>query len=184
MSRIGKLPISVPEGVTFEVSDDNLVTVKGKLGELHQQVDPAITFELEDGTITVKRASESKDHRSKHGLYRSLVSNMLQGVSEGFKTVQELVGVGYKVEVKGQVLDFALGFSHHVYLVLPEEIKAEAVAERGKNPTLTMTSHDKQLLGQVAAKIRSLRKPEPYKGKGIKFQGEVLRKKVGKSAAK
>lgn len=184
MSRIGKLPISVPEGVTFEVSNDNLVTVKGKLGELHQQVDPAITFELEDGTITVKRASESKDHRSKHGLYRSLVSNMLQGVSEGFKTVQELVGVGYKVDVQGQVLDFALGFSHHVYFVLPDEIKAEAVAERGKNPTLTLTSHDKQLLGQVAAKIRSLRKPEPYKGKGIRFQGEVLRKKVGKSAAK
>lgn len=184
MSRIGKLPISVPEGVTFEVSNDNLVTVKGKLGELHQQVDPAITFELEDGTITLKRASESKDHRSKHGLYRSLVSNMLQGVSEGFKTVQELVGVGYKVDVQGQVLDFALGFSHHVYFVLPDEIKAEAVAERGKNPTLTLTSHDKQLLGQVAAKIRSLRKPEPYKGKGIRFQGEVLRKKVGKSAAK
>lgn len=184
MSRIGKLPISVPEGVTFEVSNDNLVTVKGKLGELHQQVDPAITFELEDGTITVKRASESKDHRSKHGLYRSLVSNMLQGVSEGFKTVQELVGVGYKVDVQGQVLDFALGFSHHVYFVLPDEIKAEAVAERGKNPTLTLTSHDKQLLGQVAAKVRSLRKPEPYKGKGIRFQGEELRKKVGKSAAK
>ena len=184
MSRIGKLPISLPEGVSFDVSNDNLVTVKGKLGELQQQVDPAITFELEEGTITVNRASESKDHRSKHGLYRALVANMIHGVTEGYKTVQELVGVGYKVEVKGQVLDFALGFSHHVFFVLPEEVKAEAVIERGKNPTLTMTSHDKQLLGQVAAKVRSLRKPEPYKGKGIRFQGEVLRKKVGKTAAK
>lgn len=184
MSRIGKLPISVPAGVTVEVSKENLVTVKGKLGELQQQVDPAITFKIEDGTITLDRATESKDHRSKHGLYRSLVSNMIQGVTEGFKTVQELVGVGYKVDVKGQVLDFALGYSHHIYFVLPEEVKAEAIAERGKSPTLTMTSHDKQLLGQVAAKVRSLRKPEPYKGKGIKFQGEELRKKVGKSAAK
>lgn len=184
MSRIGKLPISVPAGVTIEVSKDNLVTVKGKLGELTQQVDPAITLKQEEGTLTLERASESKDHRSKHGLYRSLISNMVQGVSEGYKTVQELVGVGYKAEVKGQVIDFSLGFSHHVYFVLPPEIKAEAVAERGKNPVLTMTSHDKQLLGQVAAKVRSLRKPEPYKGKGIKFQGEELRKKVGKAAAK
>ena len=184
MSRIGKLPISVPAGVTVEVSNENLVTVKGKLGELTQQVDPAITLKQEDGTITLERASESKDHRSKHGLYRSLIANMIQGVSEGYKTVQELVGVGYKAEVKGQVIDFSLGFSHHVYFVLPPEVKAEAQAERGKNPVLTMTSHDKQLLGQVAAKIRSLRKPEPYKGKGIKFQGEELRKKVGKTAAK
>lgn len=184
MSRIGKLPIPVVSGVTVEVSKENLVTVKGKLGELQQQVDPAITIKIEDETVTLDRTTESKDHRSKHGLYRSLISNMIQGVSEGFKTVQELVGVGYKVEVKGQLLDFALGFSHHVYFVLPAEIKAEAVAERGKNPILTMTSHDKQLLGQVAAKVRSLRKPEPYKGKGIKFQGEELRKKVGKSAAK
>jgi large subunit ribosomal protein L6 len=184
MSRIGKLPISVPAGVTIEVSDDNLVTVKGKLGELKQQLDPAITIKQEDGTLTLDRASESKDHRSKHGLYRSLISNMVQGVSEGYKTVQELVGVGYKAEVQGQVIDFSLGFSHHVYFVLPEEIKAEAQAERGKNPVLIMTSHDKQLLGQVAAKIRSLRKPEPYKGKGIRFKGEELRKKVGKTAAK
>lgn len=184
MSRIGKLPISVPAGVTIEVSDDNLVTVKGKLGELKQQLDPAITVKQEDGTLTLDRASESKDHRSKHGLYRSLISNMVQGVSEGYKTVQELVGVGYKAEVQGQVIDFSLGFSHHIYLVLPEEIKAESLVERGKNPVLTMTSHDKQLLGQVAAKIRSLRKPEPYKGKGIRFKGEELRKKVGKTAAK
>jgi large subunit ribosomal protein L6 len=184
MSRIGKLPISVPAGVTVEVSKSNLVTVKGKLGELQQQLDPAITIKIEDGTITVNRASESKDHRSKHGLYRSLISNMIEGVSVGFKTVQELVGVGYKAEIKGQVLDLALGFSHHVFFVLPPEIKAEAVAERGKKPTLTMTSHDKQLLGQVAAKIRSLRKPEPYKGKGVRFKGEELRKKAGKTAAK
>lgn len=184
MSRIGKLPVPVTAGVTVEVSKENLVTVKGKLGELQQQVDPAITIKIEDGTVTLDRTTESKDHRSKHGLYRSLISNMIQGVSEGYKTVQELVGVGYKVEVRGQVLDFALGFSHHVYFVLPVEVKAVAVAERGKSPTLTMTSHDKQLLGQVAAKVRSLRKPEPYKGKGIRFQGEELRKKVGKSAAK
>jgi len=184
MSRIGKLPISVPTGVTVEVSKENLVTVKGKLGELQQQLDPAITLKIEDGTINVNRASEAKDHRAKHGLYRALIANMIEGVSEGYKTVQELVGVGYKVDVKGQVLDFALGFSHHVFFVLPPEVKAEAVSERGKNPTLIMTSHDKQLLGQVAAKVRSLRKPEPYKGKGIKFQGEVLRKKAGKTAAK
>lgn len=185
MSRIGKLPISIPAGVTVEVSNTNLVTVKGKLGELQQQVDPAISFKIEEGLVTLDRASESKDHRSKHGLYRSLVSNMIQGVSEGFKTVQEFVGVGYKVEIMADgVLDFSLGFSHHVFFVLPPEIKAEAVAERGKNPTLTMTSYDKQLLGQVAAKIRSFRTPEPYKGKGIRFKGEVLRKKVGKSASK
>lgn len=184
MSRIGKLPISVPSGVTIEVSKDNVVTVKGKLGELNQQVDPGISIKQEDGTIKLDRVSESKDHRSKHGLYRSLISNMVQGVSEGYKIVQELVGVGYKAEVKGQVIDFSLGFSHHVYFVLPPEIKAEAQVERGKNPVLTMTSYDKQLLGQVAAKIRSLRKPEPYKGKGIKFKGEQLRKKVGKAAAK
>lgn len=184
MSRIGKLPISVPAGVTIEVSEDNVVTVKGKLGELKQQLDPAITLKQEEGNLSLERASESKDHRSKHGLYRSLVANMVQGVSEGYTTVQELVGVGYKAEVNGQVIDFSLGFSHHVFFVLPPEIKAEAVAERGKNPTLTMTSHDKQLLGQVAAKIRSLRKPEPYKGKGIRFKGEELRKKVGKTAAK
>ena len=184
MSRIGKNPVTVPAGVTIEVSDANIVTVKGKLGELHQEVDPAITLKIEDGTVTLDRASESKDHRSKHGLYRSLVSNMVQGVSEGYTSVQELVGVGYKVEVKGQVLDFALGFSHHVYFVLPVEVTADATAERGKVPTLTMKSCDKQLLGQVAAKVRSLRKPEPYKGKGIRFKGEVLRKKVGKTAAK
>lgn len=184
MSRIGKLPVSVPADVTVKVSDSNLVTVKGKLGELQQQVDPAISLKIEDGSISFERASDSKDHRAKHGLYRALFANMVKGVTEGYKTVQEFVGVGYKVDVKGQMLDLSLGFSHHIFFVLPPEIKAEAVAVRGKNPTLTMSSIDKQLLGQVAAKIRSLRKPEPYKGKGIKFQGEVLRKKAGKTAAK
>lgn len=184
MSRIGKLAIKVPAGVSVQVSETNLVTVKGKLGELTQQVDPNISVTVEADEIKVDRANETKDVRAKHGLYRSLIANMVQGVSEGFKTVQEFVGVGYKVEVQGNVLDMSLGFSHHILFALPPEIKAEAVTERGKNPTLTMTCHDKQLLGQVAAKIRSLRKPEPYKGKGIKFQGEVLRKKLGKSASK
>jgi large subunit ribosomal protein L6 len=184
MSRIGKLPISLPEGVTFEVSEDNIVTVKGKLGELNQKVDPAISIEQDNGLITLKRASDSKDHTSKHGLYRSLIFNMVKGVSEGYKTVQEMVGVGYKAEVKGQVVDFSLGYSHHIFFELPPEISVEAQVERGKNPTLIMKSHDKQLLGQVAAKIRSLRKPEPYKGKGIMFKGENIRRKIGKKAAK
>ncbi len=184
MSRIGKLPITIPQGVEVKVSDDNVVTVKGKLGELHQKLDPAITVEIKDGTIQLNRATESKDHKSKHGLYRSLLNNMVIGVSQGFTTEQEFVGVGYKVEAKGQLLDLSLGYSHHIYLELPPEIKAEAVSERGKNPLLKMQSADKQLLGQVAAKIRSLRKPEPYKGKGIRFKGEVLRRKAGKAAEK
>ncbi|MBN1651337.1 MAG: 50S ribosomal protein L6 [Bacteroidales bacterium] len=184
MSRIGKLAITIPAGVTVEVDKANRVTVKGKLGELQQQLDPNISVTIEGSELTVNRSDESKDVRSKHGLYRSLIANMVEGVSEGFKTVQEFVGVGYKVEVQGQVLDMALGYSHYILFTLPPEIKAEATAERGKNPRLIMRSHDKQLLGQVAAKIRSLRKPEPYKGKGIKFEGEVLRKKAGKTASK
>ena len=182
MSRIGKLPISIPEGVQATVSEDNVVTVKGKLGELQQSIDPAITLKIEDGTIRLDRTSESKDHKSKHGLYRALIANMVQGVSEGFKIVQEMVGVGYKANVQGQVLELSVGFSHNIFLALPPEIKVEAVTERGKNPLITLTSHDKQLVGQVAAKIRSLRKPEPYKGKGIKFQGEEIRRKAGKTA--
>ena len=181
MSRIGKMPITLPEGVDVNISKENIVKVKGKLGELEQLVDPAITVKVEEGKIVLERASELKDHKAKHGLYRSLISNMVQGVSEGFTTVQELVGVGYKAEAKGQLLDLSLGFSHHIYLELPPEIKVETVNERGKNPLLKMSSIDKQLLGQVAAKIRSFRKPEPYKGKGIKFQGEELRKKAGKA---
>lgn len=183
MSRIGKLPISLPAGVQVSVSDDNLVTVKGSLGELKQQVHPDITIEVNDGQLTVNRPSDERQHRSMHGLYRALLANMVKGVSEGFKTVQELVGVGYKAQATGQVLELTLGYSHYVVIEMPPEIKVETLTERGKNPTITMTSHDKQLLGQVAAKIRSLREPEPYKGKGIRFQGEEIRRKAGKAAA-
>jgi large subunit ribosomal protein L6 len=183
MSRIGKLPISLPEGVQVSVSKDNLVTVKGKLGELQQQIDPNISLKIEDGTVELDRATESKDHRAKHGLYRSLVSNMVKGVSEGYTIVQELVGVGYKADAKGQVLELALGYSHNIVFELPQEVKVETLTERGKPPTITLKSIDKQLIGQVAAKIRSLRKPEPYKGKGIRYKGEEIRKKAGKAAA-
>jgi large subunit ribosomal protein L6 len=183
MSRIGRLPISLPEGVTINISDENLVTIKGKLGELHQKVDPGISVKTEDGNIVLARATEQKDHKAKHGLYRSLISNMVKGVSEGYTIQQELIGVGYKVEAKGQVLEFSLGYSHNVVMELPPEINVETLTERGKSPTITLKSIDKQLIGQVAAKIRSLRKPEPYKGKGIIYKGEVIRKKAGKSAA-
>jgi len=183
MSRIGKLPITLPDGIQIEVSDTNLVTIKGKLGELHQQVDPKFKVKTEDGQIQIERSDEQKDTKSKHGLYRALLSNMVQGVNEGFTIVQELVGVGYKADVKGQVLELSLGYSHNIVFELPPEVDIDAKSERGKNPTITMKSIDKQLLGQVAAKIRSFRKPEPYKGKGIIFQGEVIRKKAGKAAA-
>ncbi|MBN2173116.1 MAG: 50S ribosomal protein L6 [Bacteroidales bacterium] len=183
MSRIGKLPIAIPAGVEIKVNDENIVTVKGKLGELHQKLDPAITVKIEDGQLTLSRATEEKDHKSKHGLYRALINNMVQGVSEGFTIMQELVGVGYKVEAKGQLLELSLGFSHNVVFELPPEINVESKTERGKNPTIIMKSIDKQLLGQAAAKLRSLRKPEPYKGKGILYKGEVIRKKAGKAAA-
>jgi large subunit ribosomal protein L6 len=182
MSRIGKMPISLPEGVEVNITDTNLVKVKGKLGELEQLVDHAITVKVDNGNVVLERATEKKDHKSKHGLYRALISNMIEGVTKGFTTVQELVGVGFKAEAKGQLLDLSLGYSHHIYLELPPEIKIETVSERGRNPMIKMASIDKQLIGQVAAKIRSLRKPEPYKGKGIKFQGEELRKKAGKAA--
>ncbi|RLD34168.1 MAG: 50S ribosomal protein L6 [Bacteroidetes bacterium] len=182
MSRIGKLPITLPDGVEISVSDTNLVKVKGKLGELEQLVDPGIEVKVEDGTITLKRATESKDHKSKHGLYRSLINNMVHGVSEGIEIVLELVGVGYRAEAKGQLLDLALGHSHHIFMELPPEVSVETVSERGKNPIIKLKSFDKQLIGQVAAKIRSQRPPEPYKGKGVKYQGEELRKKAGKSA--
>ena len=183
MSRIGKLPIVIPEGVEINITDSNMVKVKGKLGELEQLVDPAIKVKVDEGNIVLERPTESKDHKSKHGLYRALINNMVKGVTNGYTVVQELVGVGYKAEVRGQVLDLTLGFSHHIVLELPAEIKIEAKSERGKKPTITMTSIDKQLLGQVAAKIRSFRKPEPYKGKGIRFKGEEIRKKLGKAAA-
>lgn len=183
MSRIGKLPITVPEGVQVEISEENLVTVKGKLGQLSQAVHPDIKVELNEGKLTVARPSDEKNHRSMHGLYRSLLANMVKGVSEGFTIQQELVGVGYKAQANGQMLELSLGFSHNLVFELPPEIKVEALTERGKNPIITLKSFDKQLLGQVAAKIRSYRRPEPYKGKGIRFVGEELRRKAGKAAA-
>ena len=183
MSRVGKLPITVPDGVQVTISKENLVTVKGKLGELSQAVHPEIKVELNEGKLQVTRPSDERQHRSMHGLYRALLANMVKGVSEGFTIQQELVGVGYKAEANGQTLHLTLGYSHYIIIELPEEIKVEAVTERGKNPIVTLKSYDKQLLGQVAAKIRSYRKPEPYKGKGIRFVGEELRRKAGKAAA-
>jgi large subunit ribosomal protein L6 len=183
MSRIGKLPVSVPKGVQIEISEKNLVSVKGPKGALEQQIDPDIKVKFENGTIELERPTEQKRHKSLHGLYIALIANMVHGVSEEFKIVQELVGVGYKAVAKGQLLELSLGYSHNVVVVLPEEIKVTTVTERGKNPIITLTSIDKQLLGQIAAKIRSLRKPEPYKGKGIKFQGEEIKRKAGKAAA-
>jgi large subunit ribosomal protein L6 len=183
MSRIGNAPVEVPAGVEVKI-DNGIVTVKGPKGELTQDVDTALTVELNNNEVVVKRHTEQKDHKAKHGLYRSLISNMVEGVSKGFKTQQELVGVGYRASNQGQKLELLLGFSHGIVFELPEEIKVTCESERGKNPIVTLESHDKQLIGHVAAKIRSLRKPEPYKGKGIKFVGEQLRRKAGKSAAK
>ena len=184
MSRIGKMPISLPKGVEVKISDNNVVTVKGPLGELSQQINPLISVKLEDGVLHFDRPSDSKEHKAMHGPYRALVANMVKGVSEGFKTVQEVIGVGYKVQATGNVMEMDLGYSHKIFFELAPEIKVETVTEKGKNPIITMTSCDKQILGQAAAKIRSLRKPEPYKGKGIRFQGEEVRKKAGKAAAK
>ena len=184
MSRIGKLPVSVPQGVSVTMGDDHVITVKGPLGTLTQKVDPDIDVTVEGGEIKVSRPTEQPRHRSMHGLYRALINNMVTGVSTGFTIKQELVGVGYRAEVKGQILEFSLGYSHGIHLMLPDEITATVeVVRKGANPILTLKSHDKQLLGMVAAKIRSLRKPEPYKGKGIKFVGERLRRKAGKSAS-
>ncbi|HXI01087.1 MAG TPA: 50S ribosomal protein L6 [Sphingobacteriaceae bacterium] len=184
MSRIGKAPITIPSGVSISVSSDNLVTVKGPKGELTQQVDSEMILSEEEGNFIVKRPSEQKRHKALHGLYRSLINNMVTGVTEGYKSEQELVGVGYRATNQGNTLDLVLGYSHHYVFELPKEIKVVTTAEKGKNPTIILESIDKQLLGQVAAKIRSLRAPEPYKGKGIKFVGEQLRRKAGKSAAK
>jgi len=184
MSRIGILPIDIPAGVTIEVDKDNLVTVKGSKGELTQQVDKNITVKVEDNKLNVSRSTEQKDHKAKHGLYRSLINNMVTGVSEGYTIKQELVGVGYRAEVKGNNrLELSLGFSHDIFIQMPAEVKVEAVTERRANPVITLTSIDKQLIGEVAAKIRSFRPPEPYKGKGIKFVGEQLRRKAGKAAS-
>ena len=180
MSRIGKSPVAIPEGVTVEIND-NVITVKGKQGELTQQFD-AVSVKVEEGNVIVERPSDAKDHRAKHGLYRALISNMIEGVSKGWTKELELVGVGYRASNQGQKLDLAVGFSHNIVLDIAPEVKVETVSEKGKNPIVKLSSHDKQLVGQVAAKIRSFRKPEPYKGKGIKFVGEQIRRKAGKSA--
>ncbi|MDE7180181.1 MAG: 50S ribosomal protein L6 [Muribaculaceae bacterium] len=181
MSRIGKSPIAIPAGVTVQVKD-NKVTVKGPKGELSQEVNPNIEVKVEDGHIVVTRPNDERENRAMHGLYRALIHNMVVGVSEGYKKEMELVGVGYRATSSGQVLELALGYSHAIFIKLPKEVKVEAKTERNKNPLIILESSDKQLLGQVCAKIRSLRKPEPYKGKGIKFVGEVIRRKSGKSA--
>ena len=184
MSRIGKLPINLPAGVSVSVSKDNTVTLKGPKGELSQHVNPAIKIEVEDGVLTVTRENDEKQNRAFHGLYRSLLNNMIVGVSEGFKKELELVGVGYRVTNEGQLLELSLGYTHAIFMQLPKEIKVETKMERNKNPLIILESSDNQLLGQVCAKIRSFRKPEPYKGKGIRFVGEVVRRKSGKSAGK
>tara|TARA_B100000900_G_scaffold180677_1_gene153224 strand:- start:1087 stop:1641 length:555 start_codon:yes stop_codon:yes gene_type:complete len=183
MSRIGNAPVTIPEGV--EISQANgIVTVKGKKGELSQEFDEAISMKIEDNIVTFSRNSNAPEFRSKHGLYRALMSNMITGVSEGFKKELQVIGVGYRAVAKGQLLELALGYSHAVVLEIPAEIKVSAQTEKGKAPIVTLESHDKQLLGQVASKIRSLRKPEPYKGKGIRYMGEEVRRKAGKAAAK
>jgi large subunit ribosomal protein L6 len=184
MSRIGKAPITLPAGVELKVSNGNVITVKGPKGELQQQVDADIKVSVENNEILVTRPTDQKRHKAMHGLYRALISNMVTGVTAGYKVQQELVGVGYKAANDGNVLDLTLGYSHHIYFEVPKEISVKTEQEKGKNPIITLESCDKQLIGQVAAKIRSLRKPEPYKGKGIKFVGEQLRRKAGKTASK
>ena len=180
MSRIGKAPINLPSGITIDVSKGNLVTVKGPKGELQQQVDPDLGIGVEDGVITVTRPTDSKRHRSMHGLYRSLINNMITGVNEGYKLDLEVVGVGYRAENKGQLLILTVGYSHPIYFVIPDEVKVTTTTEKGKAPVVTLESIDKQLVGQVAAKIRAFRKPEPYKGKGVRYSDEVIRRKEGK----
>ncbi len=181
MSRIGFKPITIPEGVTVDIKD-NMITVKGKLGELTQEIKGGIEFDIKDGVIRVKRPSDSKKHKAFHGLYRSLLFNMIEGVSKGWTKELELVGVGYKASSQGQILDLSLGFSHNIMIELPKEVKVETVSEKGKNPIVKLTSFDKQLIGHIAAKIRSFRKPEPYKGKGVRYVGEEIRRKAGKTA--
>src|SRR5210317_2182594 len=180
MSRIGKNPVVIPDGVTVDIQND-LITVKGKLGELTQEYS-GVSIKVDEGTVVVERPSDSKEHRSKHGLYRSLINNMVKGVSNGWTKQLELVGVGFRATNQGQKLDLAIGFSHNIVLDIAPEVKIETISEKGKNPIVKLTSHDKQLVGQVAAKIRGFRKPEPYKGKGVRFVGEQIRRKAGKSA--
>ena len=184
MSRIGNLPIQVPAGVTVNISNSNQVSVKGPKGELLQEVNKDIKVELENGSVSLSRPTDQKRHRAMHGLYRSIINNMVIGVSEGYKIDLELVGVGFRASNQGQILDLAIGFSHNILLMVPKEVKLTTETVKGKNPIITLESSDKQLIGHVAAKIRSLRKPEPYKGKGIRFVGEEIRRKAGKAAAK
>lgn len=184
MSRVGKAPISVPGNVTVDVNKSNIVTVKGPKGELSQQVDTDLKVIVEDGELRVERPTDQKRHKAMHGLYRSLLSNMVKGVSEGFTKELELVGVGYRTSNMGNLLEIAVGYSHPIYFYVPDEINVETASEKGKAPLITLTCHDNQLLGQVAAKIRSFRKPEPYKGKGIRFKNEQIRRKAGKAAGK
>jgi len=184
MSRIGNAPINVPEGVEVNVSNENVVNVKGKLGELFEKVNSSIKVTVENGEIVLSRPNDEKENRSMHGLYRALINNMVVGVTTGYVIEQELVGVGYRAKSQGQKLELSLGFSHPIIFELPEQVKVTATTEKGKNPTIKLESLDKQLIGQVAAKIRSFRKPEPYKGKGVLFKGEVIRRKAGKTAAK
>lgn len=184
MSRIGKLPINLPAGVSVTVSNDNVVTVKGSKGELSQEVNPDIKVAVDGAVLTVTRPSDERGHRAMHGLYRSLINNMVVGVSEGYRKELELVGVGYRASNAGQILELSLGFTHNIHIMLPSEVKLETKSERNKNPLIILESCDKQLIGQVCAKIRSFRKPEPYKGKGIRFVGEEIRRKSGKAAGK
>lgn len=184
MSRIGKAPITLPKSVTVEIMSGNVVKVKGPKGELYQAVDPDITVKVADGTLTVERPTEQKRHKALHGTYRAVLSNMIKGVSDGYTRNMELVGVGFRAEAAKQVLTLNVGYSHPVVVLLPNEVKVSAKQDKGQNPTITLESHDRELLGLVASKIRGIRKPEPYKGKGIKYSDETLRRKAGKSAAK
>lgn len=184
MSRIGKQPVVIPQGVTVTVGKDNSITVKGPKGELKEAIDRDITVEVKDGQVNFARPTDQIRHRAMHGLYRALVANMVKGVTEGYKKNLELVGVGFKASNQGNLLDLSLGYSHNIIVEIPKELKVATAQEKGQNPTITLEGIDKQLLGQVAAKLRSLRKPEPYKGKGVKYAGEVLRRKAGKAAGK
>lgn len=184
MSRVGNAPITIPKGVSIDVSKGNLVTVKGPKGELQQQLNPDLSVNLEDGELNVSRPTDSKRHKSLHGLSRALINNMVEGVANGFVLELEVIGVGYRVENKGNLLILTLGFSHPIYFYVPDEVKVETAMEKGKAPAIRLESADKQLVGQVAAKIRTFRKPEPYKGKGIRFKGEEIRRKAGKTAGK
>jgi large subunit ribosomal protein L6 len=184
MSRIGKQPVVIPQGVTITVGNDNVVTVKGPKGELKQQIDRDIKVEIQESQLTLDRPTDQIRHRAMHGLYRALLANLVKGVTEGYKKNLELVGVGYKASNQGNLLDLSLGYSHNIVFEIPKELKVATAQEKGQNPTISLEGIDKQLIGQVAAKIRSLRKPEPYKGKGVKYKGEVIRRKAGKAAGK